>query len=1253
VAGQAREIFVLPLSQPLGAWGHATALVEAQAQASWELRRGFRLGAEAEAKFMAGVEAQVGAALAASLKAGVGARAAAVLQAQLPLDLFDEAGLFARAELNLQAAAFASVQLSMTIAELRRGLIGELPGLGGEVVDIVLDEFKLSAGLWARASFSVELMAEAILAANLLGDRPGMTFSLEAGAGLGLGGGVQFLANVGFVDPDRLVGRLSDRVTASVLEAVPHTGSAGSARARAALQVLVPGLMRASFTAGRMLATANQETTARQYTQAAMARALIANCLDVLVRAGTDLAFSLLQQTLRDAGLADAFAAVRDPEHAAAALSAFEQALAAVDRAAGRQDGDWFAAILDIVAAIEELLTLDGLPVSLVEDASDLLATIWAAGALLERVVQPPRDPSQVTGTPIYGAVPHEPGQRLREIYGGELTYGRLAGYLSRNLDPWLAGAPELAPALAFVRELTGADQNVVGFLVDLATQPPERVAADLLSRLSRVLETTVQRDILPWLDDAMKRAHPADEVQLFVANFVRPLLVGLPPVLLPALQDLGSAGARRRSREAISAALLTVIGPAVVSTTRVVLEHAARNGAASLQALAADVKQHGEQAAGYRQLAVAAQGGLARPAELAGLLAGVSEVLPAFAGGAIAPLIAAAADSMHAGVGDPATAKAAADTLLRSDAASDQAALQKTIDESFGRALAVAGKMFADFVEDVASWLQDAIVFVGNAIAAGAAAVFKALEQGIEWAGRSAAELLRRAQELLAAAQLAISQLLASVATIAERLRNRVGLFFDELKRAVDEWIRAVFPDWISSWLAPVVVGLIGGMGEIVECLFDVAANVADSLSQRLRAAAERGQMTEGGVWDHVTASTFDGSRRDVHLDVKPAWSPWGVPVTIDGGQIAGAALHALRTDGSTQSHVRGAARNIVDYRANMTAKQQVDAAREQEIAKAQMAKEVAALKTGRPLSVRIEAPAGGNAPQASYAPVVIRLSGANRSFVNPAGAFGLPARVRILLNDVPVAFTSAEWLDEGQDLVYRGRLVAVEPVVAPLRSARRLAGREVRVEGPAEARRALGPAADVDLGEVKVTVTVIERARSRDSALGEVEPFARPAAGVSGRAAAPAPAWQPHLPARPGINTLAVAVADGAGKVAHATRVFMMQAPDLDRPPVRIEAVTYPGKAAREHIVLRNVGARAVDLTGWALRDPARHILPLPGRTLRPGDALRMHSGRGRDSATDAFAGRTGGVWNDRGDTVFLTDRDGRVVDELTYVP
>jgi endonuclease YncB( thermonuclease family) len=84
-------------------------------------------------------------------------------------------------------------------------------------------------------------------------------------------------------------------------------------------------------------------------------------------------------------------------------------------------------------------------------------------------------------------------------------------------------------------------------------------------------------------------------------------------------------------------------------------------------------------------------------------------------------------------------------------------------------------------------------------------------------------------------------------------------------------------------------------------------------------------------------------------------------------------------------------------------------------------------------------------------------------------------------------------------------------------------------------------------------------------------------------------------------------------------------------------------------EWVEVVNRGGRPVDLTGWGVRDEsASHRYRFPdGFRLGAGSTVRLRTGCGRDSATDlhwCIAGSA--VWNNDGDTAFLTDPRGNVV-------
>lgn len=87
-------------------------------------------------------------------------------------------------------------------------------------------------------------------------------------------------------------------------------------------------------------------------------------------------------------------------------------------------------------------------------------------------------------------------------------------------------------------------------------------------------------------------------------------------------------------------------------------------------------------------------------------------------------------------------------------------------------------------------------------------------------------------------------------------------------------------------------------------------------------------------------------------------------------------------------------------------------------------------------------------------------------------------------------------------------------------------------------------------------------------------------------------------------------------------------------------------------EWIDVSNTGTSVVDLTGWRVRDESSsHRFTFPdGFALGPGATVRIHSGCGPDSDTDLFWCTSGSaIWNNDGDTAFLEDPSGNIVDRL----
>lgn len=87
-------------------------------------------------------------------------------------------------------------------------------------------------------------------------------------------------------------------------------------------------------------------------------------------------------------------------------------------------------------------------------------------------------------------------------------------------------------------------------------------------------------------------------------------------------------------------------------------------------------------------------------------------------------------------------------------------------------------------------------------------------------------------------------------------------------------------------------------------------------------------------------------------------------------------------------------------------------------------------------------------------------------------------------------------------------------------------------------------------------------------------------------------------------------------------------------------------------EWVRITNRGDAAVDLTGWVLKDTsAAHRYRFPdGFSLEPGAGVTVRTGCGADAATDLhWCSEGSAVWNNSGDTAFLLDPSGNVVDSM----
>ena len=86
-------------------------------------------------------------------------------------------------------------------------------------------------------------------------------------------------------------------------------------------------------------------------------------------------------------------------------------------------------------------------------------------------------------------------------------------------------------------------------------------------------------------------------------------------------------------------------------------------------------------------------------------------------------------------------------------------------------------------------------------------------------------------------------------------------------------------------------------------------------------------------------------------------------------------------------------------------------------------------------------------------------------------------------------------------------------------------------------------------------------------------------------------------------------------------------------------------------EWIKLRNRCSTGKSLTGWKIKDAAGHTYKFGTYTLRAGYTVKVHTGRGTNTASNRYWGSGWYIWNNTGDKAILRRADGTLVDTCTF--
>jgi len=86
-------------------------------------------------------------------------------------------------------------------------------------------------------------------------------------------------------------------------------------------------------------------------------------------------------------------------------------------------------------------------------------------------------------------------------------------------------------------------------------------------------------------------------------------------------------------------------------------------------------------------------------------------------------------------------------------------------------------------------------------------------------------------------------------------------------------------------------------------------------------------------------------------------------------------------------------------------------------------------------------------------------------------------------------------------------------------------------------------------------------------------------------------------------------------------------------------------------EYIVFTNNWGTDINLEGWTVKDSGTNIYEFKKNIFKAGSEITLFTGPGIDSENEIYWNSDMPVWNNSGDTIYLRDSGGLLVEMLTY--
>jgi hypothetical protein len=113
--------------------------------------------------------------------------------------------------------------------------------------------------------------------------------------------------------------------------------------------------------------------------------------------------------------------------------------------------------------------------------------------------------------------------------------------------------------------------------------------------------------------------------------------------------------------------------------------------------------------------------------------------------------------------------------------------------------------------------------------------------------------------------------------------------------------------------------------------------------------------------------------------------------------------------------------------------------------------------------------------------------------------------------------------------------------------------------------------------------------------------------------------------------------------------------QPPPVTTGDIRITNIFYDGVVSTsepdEYVEIRNYDSVPIQLQNWTLRDIADHIFTFPNYVMQPDEVCRIYTNEVHPESCGFSYGSGSAIWNNGGDTAYLRNGNGTLIDEYSY--